>query len=154
MKSKFSINIVAPILLVAFTLYMGFGTLIQIIVTSPTAYWQIAAAGIASLIILIILYRFGRYRFNRIRIERDALHIGPFFGLWTNRIPWNQVSLERDIEWGEESNTKLLYIYINNIKKVKISAYYYANMYNLYRSLLRKAKASGTEYSVLRRQAQ
>jgi hypothetical protein len=152
MKSKFSIRIVLPLLFSALILFVAFGTLIPIIIAPSHIDIHTAGASIILLLILILCYRLAKFRFNKIRIDKDALYISPFLGLWTNRILWSQVSgIERSITQEEDNTFKILYIYINNVKEVKISDYYYANLYKVYRSLSQKTKVFGSEFGVLRR---
>lgn len=153
MRSKFSIKIFESVITGILLLFILSVTLIAVVMTPSVPPIVKAGTAVVSLIILMVCVRSAKFRWNKIRIDHDALYIGPFFGLWTNRITWNRISgIERAIQRGEDSDTKLLYIYIDHVRKVRISDDYYQNMYHVYRSLSAKTKVSGSEFATLRRE--
>jgi len=155
MKSKFSIKILVPLLVGILLLYILSAVLIEVFSMPSIAFIVKAGTTIVSLVILMIFFRSAKIGWNRLRIDKDALYISPFMGLWTNKVSWDRVSgIERSLQQGEDTDTRILYIYIDNVRKIKISSDYYQNMYNVYRSLLRKTKVFGSDFTTLRRQSE
>jgi hypothetical protein len=153
MRSKFSIKVFESIFAGILLLLVLSLTLLAVVMTPSIAYTVKAGTVIVSLIILIAFIRSAKSNWNKVRIDKDALYISPFFGLWTNKITWHRVSgIERAIQRGEDTDIKLLYIYIDHVKKVRISSDHYRNMYQVYRSLSAKTKVSGSEFVALRRE--
>lgn len=152
MRSKFSIKIADSIFAGILLLFVLSLVLITVVMAPSVSYMIKAGTVVVSLVILIISFRRAKFRWNKIRIDSEALYISPFFGLWTKKIAWDRISgIERSIQRGEDTDNKLLYIYIDNVRKVRISDDYYQNMYNVYRSLSRKTKVFGSEFMALRR---
>lgn len=153
MRSKFSIKVFESVVAGFLLLFTLLVTLMAIFTTPSIASTVKAGTAIVSLVILTVCFRRAKSRWNKIRIDKDALYISPFFGLWTNKVTWDRISgIERAIQRGEDTDTKLLYIYIDRIRKVRISDDYYRNMYHVYRSLSVKTKVSGNEFAALRRE--
>jgi len=96
----------------------------------------------------LVLLREAKFKWNKIEIDDDELLIRPLFGLWTERIRWNDVTgYTRSREYSKTSPGYAIYIYVRQRRRAEISDAYYKNIDQIIAGLSGRVRKLGREDS-------